>query len=55
MIDGFRYGFTGHAESDLWFGGAMSGLVIAGAVLCVLADAEGRVQAEGLRRRRTSS
>lgn len=24
MIDGFRYGFTGHAESDLVFGGAMS-------------------------------
>ena len=32
MIDGFRYGFTGHAESDLWFGGAMSGLVTL--VLC---------------------
>ncbi len=24
MIDGFRYGFTGHAESDLMFGGMMS-------------------------------
>lgn len=24
MIDGFRYGFTGHAESNLWFGGLMS-------------------------------
>ncbi len=32
MIDGFRYGFTGHAESDLWFRGAMSGLVTL--VLC---------------------
>jgi ABC-2 type transport system permease protein len=24
LIDGFRYGFTGHAEGDLLFGGAMS-------------------------------
>ncbi|RYG28049.1 MAG: multidrug ABC transporter permease, partial [Burkholderiales bacterium] len=24
MIDGFRYGFTGHAEGDLWIGGLMS-------------------------------
>lgn len=34
MIDGFRYGFTGHAEGDLIFGGAMS-LVITLA-LCAL-------------------
>jgi ABC-2 type transport system permease protein len=34
MIDGFRYGFTGHAEGDLLFGGAMS-LVITLA-LCVV-------------------
>jgi ABC-2 type transport system permease protein len=27
MIDGFRYGFTGHAESDLWFGGAVSAVI----------------------------
>ena len=27
IIDGFRYGFTGHAESNLWFGGAMSGVI----------------------------
>jgi ABC-2 type transport system permease protein len=33
MIDGFRYGFTGHAESELWFGGAMSGLITL--ALCV--------------------
>ena len=24
LIDGFRYGFTGHAEGDLLLGGAMS-------------------------------
>ena len=33
IIDGFRYGFTGHAESDLWFGGAMSTVITLG--LCV--------------------
>lgn len=27
IIDGFRYGFTGHAESNLWFGGAMSAAI----------------------------
>lgn len=34
MIDGFRYGFTGHAESDLWFGGLMSLAITL--VLCTL-------------------
>lgn len=34
LIDGFRYGFTGHAESDLLFGGLMSlGVTL---VLCVV-------------------
>ncbi len=33
MIDGFRYGFTGHAESDLWFGGLMSAAITL--ALCV--------------------
>jgi len=33
MIDGFRYGFTGHAEGDLLFGGAMSLAITL--VLCV--------------------
>ena len=27
IIDGFRYGFTGHAESDLWFGGVMCAVI----------------------------
>lgn len=27
MIDGFRYGFTGHAEGDLVFGGVMSAVI----------------------------
>ena len=35
MIDGFRYGFTGHAESDLWFGGLMSlAITLALCVVC---------------------
>lgn len=35
MIDGFRYGFTGHAESDLWFGGLMSlAITLALCALC---------------------
>lgn len=34
MIDGFRFGFTGHAESDLLFGGAVSLSVTL--VLCLL-------------------
>lgn len=35
MIDGFRYGFTGHAESDLWFGGLMSlAITLALCTLC---------------------
>ncbi len=34
MIDGFRYGFTGHAESDLWFGGLMSLAITL--ILCAL-------------------
>lgn len=35
MIDGFRYGFTGHAEGDLLFGGAMSlGITLALCVFC---------------------
>lgn len=33
IIDGFRYGFTGHAESNLWFGGAMTAAITLG--LCV--------------------
>ena len=34
LIDGFRFGFTGHAESDLLFGGLMSlGVTL---VLCVV-------------------
>lgn len=33
IIDGFRYGFTGHAESDLLFGGAMSTVITL--ALCV--------------------
>ncbi len=33
IIDGFRYGFTGHAESDLLFGGAMTAAITLG--LCV--------------------
>ena len=33
IIDGFRYGFTGHAESDLWFGGTMSAVITL--ALCV--------------------
>jgi ABC-2 type transport system permease protein len=33
IIDGFRYGFTGHAESDLLFGGAMSAVITL--ALCV--------------------
>lgn len=33
IIDGFRYGFTGHAEGNLWFGGAMSGAITL--ALCV--------------------
>jgi len=33
IIDGFRYGFTGHAESNLWFGGAMSAAITL--ALCV--------------------
>ena len=27
IIDGFRYGFTGHAESNLWFGGVMCAVI----------------------------
>lgn len=27
IIDGFRYGFTGHPEGNLWLGGAMSGAI----------------------------
>ena len=27
IIDGFRYGFTGHAESDLLFGGVMCAVI----------------------------
>mgnify|MGYP003819964187 FL=1 len=35
MIDGFRYGFTGHAEGDLWFGGLMSlAITLALCVVC---------------------
>ena len=35
MIDGFRYGFTGHAEGDLLLGGAMSlAITLALCVLC---------------------
>lgn len=35
MIDGFRYGFTGHAESNLWFGGLMSlAITLALCALC---------------------
>lgn len=33
IIDGFRYGFTGHAESDLVFGGAMSAVITLGLVV----------------------
>ena len=33
IIDGFRYGFTGHAEGNLWLGGAMSGAITL--ALCV--------------------
>jgi ABC-2 type transport system permease protein len=37
LIDGFRYGFTGHAESDLLFGGAMSlAITLALCVVCWL-------------------
>lgn len=33
IIDGFRYGFTGHAEGDVLFGAAMSGVITL--ALCV--------------------
>jgi ABC-2 type transport system permease protein len=33
IIDGFRYGFTGHAESNLWFGGVMTAVITL--ALCV--------------------
>jgi len=37
MIDGFRYGFIGHAEGSLWIGVAMSGvLTLVMAVCCWL-------------------
>ena len=48
IIDGFRYGFTGHAESDLLFGGAMSTVITLALVRVVLGAAEARVQAEGV-------
>ena len=50
IIDGFRYGFTGHAEGDLWLGGADVRGDHAGAVRVVLGDAEARLQAEGVTR-----
>ncbi len=33
IIDGFRYGFTGHAEGNLWLGAGMSGAITL--ALCV--------------------
>ena len=33
IIDGFRYGFTGHAEGNLWLGASMSGVITL--ALCV--------------------